>query len=61
MWPLSSFGPAKMQPTLIGGLDDSPEEMRVKAAQAARAGTTQDYVSAFLFVVLSKVGKRRGS
>ena len=45
MWPLSSFGPAKHQPNLVGPLDDSPEELRVKAAQAAKAGTTQDYVS----------------
>lgn len=44
VWPLSSFGPAKCQPTLIADLDESPEEMRVKAAQAARAGNIQEYV-----------------
>lgn len=33
-----------MQPTLIAELDESPEEMRFRAAQAARAGTIQEYV-----------------
>ena len=47
IWPLSSFGPAKMQPNLIAGLDESPEEMRVRAAQVARAGTMQEYVRPF--------------
>ena len=44
IWPLSTYGPAKYQPTLMTGLDMSPEELRVKAAEAARAGTTQEYV-----------------
>ena len=44
LWPLSSYGPAKAVPTLLGGLDESPEELRVKAAQALKAGTTADYV-----------------
>ncbi len=46
---MSCYGPAKMQPTLIGNLDESMEEMRVKAAQAAKAGTIQDYVRPYLF------------
>ncbi|KAJ2995195.1 hypothetical protein NUW54_g7432 [Trametes sanguinea] len=44
IWPLSSYGPAKLQPTLIANLDESPEELRVKAAEAARKGTVQEYV-----------------
>ena len=44
VWPLSCFGPAKLQPTLIANLDESPEELRVKAAEAARNGTIQEYV-----------------
>lgn len=44
IWPLSTYGPAKYQPTLMSGLDDSPEELRVKSVEAARSGTTQDYV-----------------
>ena len=49
VWPLSCYGPAKMQPTLIGGLDESMEELRVRATQAAKAGTTQDYVRLSIF------------
>ncbi len=45
MWPLTSYGPAKHVPTLIGGLDESPEELRVRAVQALKAGTTAEYVS----------------
>lgn len=45
LWPLSSYGPAKFVPTVIGGLDESPEELRVKAVQALKAGTTSEYVS----------------
>ena len=57
IWPLSSFGPAKMQPNLIAGLDESPEELRVRANQAASAGTTQDYVST-LFTSAVLPGRR---
>ncbi|KAI9057656.1 hypothetical protein FKP32DRAFT_1681336, partial [Trametes sanguinea] len=45
IWPLSSYGPAKLQPTLIANLDESPEELRVKAAEAARKGTVQEYLT----------------
>ncbi|KIK66769.1 hypothetical protein GYMLUDRAFT_912453 [Collybiopsis luxurians FD-317 M1] len=31
LWCLSSFNPAKYEPTLILGLDLAPEELRVKA------------------------------
>lgn len=44
LWPLSSFGPAKGVATLVGSYDESPEELRVKAVQALKAGTTAEYV-----------------
>lgn len=46
LWPLGSYGPAKLQPTLIGGLDESFEELRVKAVEALKAGTINEYVRA---------------
>lgn len=44
MWPLSSYGPAKYELVVIGGLDESPEELRLKAVTALKAGTTDEYV-----------------
>lgn len=44
LWPLSSYGPGKHEPTLINALDESPEEMRVKAWEANRSGQLQTYV-----------------
>jgi len=44
LWPLSSYGPAKYEPIVIGGLDESPEELRLKAVTALKAGTTSEYV-----------------
>lgn len=44
LWPLSSFGPAKYQPNIIIGLDESPEELRVKAVVALRSNTVDSYV-----------------
>lgn len=44
LWPLSSYGPAKHEPVVINGLDESPEELRLKAVTALKAGTTDDYV-----------------
>ncbi|KAI6034856.1 hypothetical protein F5J12DRAFT_1723 [Pisolithus orientalis] len=44
LWPLSSYGAAKHEKTLISGLDESPEELRVKAVAAVKAGTTNEYV-----------------
>ena len=32
---------------MVGGLDESPEELRVKAVTALKAGTTNDYVGVF--------------
>lgn len=53
LWPLSSYGPAKYQPNLLTDLDESPEEMRVKAAQAAKNGNIQEYVSLPIDMLLS--------
>ena len=45
MWPLSSYAPSKHEPPLIPGLDESPEELRVKAATAVASGNINVYVS----------------
>ena len=38
-WPLSSYGPAKHVPTLVGGLDESPEEqVRIRLSEAVDMG-----------------------
>ena len=44
LWPLSSYGPAKYEPLVISGLDESPEELRLKAVLALKGGTTGEYV-----------------
>ncbi|KAK0190343.1 hypothetical protein F5146DRAFT_1102783 [Armillaria mellea] len=44
LWPLSSFGPAKHEPLLIKGLDESPEELRVQAFKALTSGNVNQYV-----------------
>ncbi|KAK0243410.1 hypothetical protein EDD85DRAFT_762054, partial [Armillaria nabsnona] len=44
LWPLSSFGPAKHEPLLIKGLDESPEELRVQAFKALSSGNVNQYV-----------------
>jgi nucleoporin NUP42 len=48
-WPLSSYGPAKYEPTLLGGLDESPEELRLRAATALQASNANEYVRWFNF------------
>ncbi|TFK29045.1 hypothetical protein FA15DRAFT_633053 [Coprinopsis marcescibilis] len=45
LWPLSSYGPAKHEPVVIAGLDESPEELRVKAAAAKAANNPSEYVT----------------
>lgn len=45
IWPLSSYGPAKHEPILLGGLDESPEELRVRAFTAKQSGNFDEYVS----------------
>lgn len=44
MWPLSSYAPSKHEPLLIPGLDESPEELRVKAAAAVASGNINSYL-----------------
>lgn len=44
IWPLTSYGPAKFEPTLLTGLDESPEELRVRATAALKAGNINEYV-----------------
>ncbi|KAF9226921.1 hypothetical protein BS17DRAFT_513818 [Gyrodon lividus] len=44
LWPLSSYGPAKHEPVVIGGLDESPEELHLKAVTALKAGTIDEYI-----------------
>ena len=44
LWPLSSYGPAKYQPNIIVGLDESPEELRVKAVAALTSNSVDSYV-----------------
>ncbi|KIK64864.1 hypothetical protein GYMLUDRAFT_258825 [Collybiopsis luxurians FD-317 M1] len=44
LWPLSSYGPARYKDTIIGGLDVSPEELRVEAWEAVRKGKIDSYV-----------------
>ncbi|KDQ64045.1 hypothetical protein JAAARDRAFT_144449 [Jaapia argillacea MUCL 33604] len=43
-WPLSSYGPAKHEPNLIPNLDESFEELRVKALLATKSGAFDDYI-----------------
>ncbi|KAF7336061.1 Kinase-like protein [Mycena sanguinolenta] len=45
LWPLASYGPAKFEPTLLSGLDESPEELRVKAEAAMKAGNLNEYLT----------------
>ena len=45
LWPLSSYGPSKHEPLLLSGLDESPEDLRVKAFTALKAGNSSEYVS----------------
>jgi len=45
IWPLSCYGPAKFEPNVLAGLDESMEELRVRAALALNAGNSNEYVS----------------
>ena len=42
------YTPAKHEPLLIPGLDESPEELRVKAAAAVSSGNINAYVRLYL-------------
>ncbi|KAH7887311.1 hypothetical protein F5I97DRAFT_816387 [Phlebopus sp. FC_14] len=44
LWPLSSYGASKFEPVLVGGLDESPEELRLKAATAIKEGRVHEYM-----------------
>ncbi|KAG8750387.1 hypothetical protein FRC14_000538, partial [Serendipita sp. 396] len=43
LWPLSSYGVAKGEPTFLTGLDISPEELRARAVDRMRRGRSQSY------------------
>jgi nucleoporin NUP42 len=43
-WSLSSYGPAKNEKNLLPPLDESPEELRLKAVTAMRGGNINEYV-----------------
>ena len=43
-WSLSSYGPAKNEKNLLPPLDESPEELHLKAVTAMRNGNTNEYV-----------------
>jgi nucleoporin NUP42 len=49
LWPLSSYGPAKSEPTFITNLDESQEELRVRAVTALKSGAVNDYVCLLRF------------
>lgn len=44
LWGLSSYGPAKLEPNLISGLDMSFEELRLNAVIALQNNTVAEYV-----------------
>ncbi|KAN0132525.1 hypothetical protein V8E53_009541 [Lactarius tabidus] len=43
-WSLSSYGPAKNEKNLLPPLDESPEELRLKAVTAMRGGNINEYL-----------------
>ncbi|KAF8265138.1 hypothetical protein EI94DRAFT_375706 [Lactarius quietus] len=43
-WSLSSYGPAKNEKNLLPPLDESPEELRLKAVTAMRSGNINEYL-----------------
>ncbi|KAJ6524268.1 hypothetical protein DFH09DRAFT_1189749 [Mycena vulgaris] len=47
MWPFTSYGPAKFEPTVLHGLDESPEELRLKATNAMKAGNVHEYARVY--------------
>jgi len=53
LWGLSSYGPAKLEPNLISGLDMSFEELRVNAVMALQNNTVAEYVRLHPFRVYS--------
>jgi nucleoporin NUP42 len=49
IWSLSSYGPAKYEPNLVSGVDESFEELRVKATLALKNNAGQEYVCPHCF------------
>lgn len=49
LWPLSVYAPAKGEPSLLTELDESPEELRIKAHLALKNGSMNEYVGDGLF------------
>ncbi|KAG5644807.1 hypothetical protein DXG03_007629 [Asterophora parasitica] len=45
LWPLSTYAPAKHEPNLLAGLDESAEELRVRAYTANQSGKGAEYVA----------------
>jgi len=57
LWGLSSYGPAKLEPNLISGLDMSFEELRVNAVMALQNNTVAEYVRRHPFRILHSTGR----
>jgi len=57
LWGLSSYGPAKLEPNLISGLDMSFEELRVNAVMALQNNTVAEYVRGRLFHIFHSTGR----
>ena len=53
LWGLSSYGPAKLEPNLVSGLDMSFEELRLNAVMALQNNTVAEYVRRHLSPYLS--------
>lgn len=53
LWPLTCYGPFKHEATLIGGLDESPEELRVKAVAALASKNVNEYVWVTYYVLIT--------
>jgi len=49
LWSLSSYGPAKLEPNLVSGLDISFEELRLNAVMALQSNTVAEYVRLYSF------------
>ncbi|TFY50888.1 hypothetical protein EVG20_g11273, partial [Dentipellis fragilis] len=44
LWPLSSYGPGKHEPNLLSSLDESFEELHLRAVTAIKNNTINDYL-----------------
>jgi nucleoporin NUP42 len=57
LWSLSSYGPAKLEPNLISGLDVSFEELRINAVMALQNNTVAEYVRRHSFRIFHSSGR----